>query len=117
MKIIIVGGVAGGATLATRLRRLSEIDEIIIFEKTNYVSFANCGLPYYIGDIITDKRELTLQTPQSFKARFNKILISISDGTYIGKSSETIETIIERHKNENNFKNIGHVRHLNTQKI
>ena len=71
MKIIIVGGVAGGATLATRLRRLSETDEIIIFEKTNYVSFANCGLPYYIGDIITDKRELTLQTPNSFKNRFN----------------------------------------------
>lgn len=71
MKIIIVGGVAGGATLATRLRRLSETDEIIIFEKTNYVSFANCGLPYYIGDVITDKRELTLQTPDSFKNRFN----------------------------------------------
>ena len=71
MKIIIVGGVAGGASLATRLRRLSETDEIIIFEKTNYVSFANCGLPYYIGDVITDKKELTLQTPASFKNRFN----------------------------------------------
>ena len=71
MKTLIVGGVAGGATTAARLRRLDENAEIIIFERGEYISYANCGLPYYIGGKITDKRELTLQTPESFKARFN----------------------------------------------
>ena len=71
MKILIVGGVAGGATAAARLRRLNESAEIIIFEKSPYVSFANCGLPYYIGGEIGEKSDLTLQTPESFKARFN----------------------------------------------
>lgn len=71
MKVIIIGGVAGGATTATRLRRLNENAEIILFERGNNVSFANCGLPYYIGDVITDKKELLLQTPKSFKDRFN----------------------------------------------
>ena len=71
MKILIVGGVAGGATTATRLRRLDEKSEIIIFDKGNYVSFANCGLPYYVGDVINKKEKLLLQTPESFKARFN----------------------------------------------
>lgn len=71
MKTIIIGGVAGGATAAARLRRLDEKAEIIILERGEYVSFANCGLPYYIGGIITDREDLTLQTPQSFKARFN----------------------------------------------
>ena len=71
MKTIIIGGVAGGATAAARLRRLDEKAEIIILERGEYVSFANCGLPYYIGGVITDREDLTLQTPQSFKARFN----------------------------------------------
>lgn len=71
MKILIVGGVAGGASAAARLRRLDENAEIIMFEKDGYVSFANCGLPYYIGGEIKDKRLLTLQTPQSFRSRFN----------------------------------------------
>ena len=71
MRILIVGGVAGGATAAARLRRLDESAEIIIFERSGYVSYANCGLPYYIGDEITDRDELTLQTPQSFQRRFN----------------------------------------------
>lgn len=70
-KILIVGGVAGGASAAARLRRLDESAEIIMFEKGEYISFANCGLPYYIGGEITDKEELTLQTPESFRARFN----------------------------------------------
>lgn len=70
-KILIVGGVAGGATAATRLRRLNEHAEIIMFERGEYISFANCGLPYYIGGEITEKSVLTLQTPESFKARFN----------------------------------------------
>ncbi len=71
MRVIIVGGVAGGATCATRLRRLREDIEIVIYEKTNYVSYANCGLPYYLGGVITDKNKLTLQSPKSFKERFN----------------------------------------------
>ena len=71
MKVVIVGGVAGGATAAARLRRLDEHAEIIMIERTGYVSYANCGLPYYIGGSITDKQKLTLQTPESFKNRFN----------------------------------------------
>lgn len=71
MKVLIIGGVAGGAGTAARLRRNDENAEIIMFEKGEYISFANCGLPYYIGDVITDKAALQLQTPQSFHARFN----------------------------------------------
>lgn len=71
MKVLIVGGVAGGASAAARLRRLDEKSEIIIFERGDYISFANCGLPYFIGGEIKDRRLLTLQTPQSFKIRFN----------------------------------------------
>lgn len=71
MKFVIVGGVATGAAVAARLRRLDEHANIIVLEKTGYVSYANCGLPYYIGDVITDEKELTLQTPKSFKRRFD----------------------------------------------
>lgn len=71
MKVLIIGGVAGGATTATRLRRLDEKAQIIVFERGEFVSFANCGLPYYIGDIIKEKKDLLLQTPKSFKDRFN----------------------------------------------
>ena len=70
-KVLIVGGVAGGASTVTRLRRLDENLEIVIFEKGEYVSFANCGLPYYIGDIIQNRESLLVQTPESLKARFN----------------------------------------------
>ena len=70
MKIVIVGGVAGGATAAARIRRLDENAQIIILEKTGYVSYANCGLPYYIGETILDEEELTLQTPEGFWDRF-----------------------------------------------
>ncbi|MFN4075684.1 MAG: FAD-dependent oxidoreductase [Cloacibacterium sp.] len=71
MKILIVGGVAGGATAATRLRRLSEENEVIIFEKGQYVSFANCGLPYHISGTIDKRDALLLQTPESLKERYN----------------------------------------------
>ena len=70
-KVLIVGGVAGGASTATRLRRLDENLEIVIFEKGEYVSFANCGLPYHIGDVIQNRESLLVQTPESLKARFN----------------------------------------------
>ena len=70
-KILIVGGVAGGASAAARLRRLDETAEIIMFERGSYISFANCGLPYYIGGEIQSREDLLLQTPESFKRRFN----------------------------------------------
>ena len=70
MKVLIVGGVAGGATAAARIRRLDETAEITVYERSGYISYANCGLPYYIGGVITDPEELTLQTPESFFSRF-----------------------------------------------
>ncbi len=70
MKVVIVGGVAAGASAAARIRRLNEKAEIVVFERSGYISYANCGLPYYIGDIITDSENLTLQTPESFYNRF-----------------------------------------------
>lgn len=70
MKVVIIGGVAGGATAAARIRRLDEKAQIIVFERSGYISYANCGLPYYIGDVITNKNDLTLQTPKSFWKRF-----------------------------------------------
>ena len=70
MKVVIIGGVAGGAPAAARLRRLDETAEIVVFERSGYVSYANCGLPYYIGGVIEDRADLTLQTPESFFARF-----------------------------------------------
>ena len=70
MKVVIVGGVAGGATAAARIRRLDEQAEVIVFERSGYISYANCGLPYYIGGVIEDPEDLTLQTPESFWKRF-----------------------------------------------
>ena len=70
MKVVIIGGVAGGASAAARLRRLDEKAEIIMIERTGFVSYANCGLPYYVGNVIERKENLTLQTPQSFRKRF-----------------------------------------------
>ena len=70
MKVVIIGGVAGGATAAARIRRLDENAQIIVFERSGYISYANCGLPYYIGGVIQDKNDLTLQTPESFWRRF-----------------------------------------------
>ena len=70
MKIVIVGGVAGGATEAARIRRLDEKAEIVVFERSGFISYANCGLPYYIGGTIEDEGDLTLQTPESFYKRF-----------------------------------------------
>ena len=65
MKVIIVGGVAGGATAAARIRRLDEQAEIVVFERSGYVSYANCGLPYYIGGVIEDGEELTSRLPRA----------------------------------------------------
>ena len=74
MKVVIVGGVAGGATAAARIRRLDEQAEIIVFERSGFISYANCGLPYYIGGVIEDPEDLTLQTPESFFSRFRVLM-------------------------------------------
>ena len=73
MKVVIVGGVAGGAAAAARIRRLDEHAQIIMIERSGYVSYANCGLPYYVGGVIKEQEELTLQTPESFWDRFRII--------------------------------------------
>ena len=70
MKVVIIGGVAGGASAAARIRRLDEKAQITIFERTGFISYANCGLPYYVGGVIADDSDLTLQTPESFWDRF-----------------------------------------------
>lgn len=90
MKTIIIGGVAGGASAAARLRRLDETAEIIVLERGEYVSFANCGLPYYIGNVITDKNNLTLQTPESFRARFNIDVRVNNEAVKINPDTKTV---------------------------
>lgn len=89
-KVLIVGGVAGGASAAARLRRLDENATIILFERGEYISFANCGLPYFIGGKITDKSDLLLQTPQSFHARFNIDVRVFNEVTAIDKTAKTV---------------------------
>ena len=69
MKIIIIGGVAGGATTAARIRRVDETAEIVLLEKGKYISYANCGLPYYIGGVIEERDKLFVQTPEAFSTR------------------------------------------------
>lgn len=89
-KILIIGGVAGGASAAARLRRLSETAEIIMFERGEYISFANCGLPYYIGGAIKEKSALTLQTPKSFYKRFRVDVRVLHEVTAINKDEKTV---------------------------
>ena len=79
MKVVIVGGVAGGAGTAARLRRNDEQAEIIMLERGSYISYANCGLPYYIGGVITEKEALQLQTPESFGTRFHVDVRTMSE--------------------------------------
>lgn len=91
MKIVIVGGVAGGATTATRLRRLSENNEIILFERGENISFANCGLPYYISDVISKKEDLLVQTPKAFKDIFNIDVRIKQEVISINKENKTVD--------------------------
>ncbi|MCL2007098.1 MAG: FAD-dependent oxidoreductase [Treponema sp.] len=91
MKVLIIGGVAGGATAAARLRRLDEHAEIIMFERGEHISFANCGLPYYIGGAISERTKLLLQTPESFLRRFNVDVRVLSEVLSIDRSEKTIE--------------------------
>ncbi len=90
-RILIVGGVAGGASCAARARRMSEKAEIIIFERGPYVSFANCGLPYYVGDVITDERDLLIATPELFRKRFNIEVRLRSEVTSVDREKNAIE--------------------------
>ncbi|TFC86106.1 FAD-dependent oxidoreductase [Cryobacterium sp. TMT3-29-2] len=90
MKTIIVGGVAGGMSAATRLRRLDETAEIIVFERGHYVSFANCGLPYYVGGVITDRSNLLLQTPESLASRFRLDVRVDHEVTAIDRAAKTV---------------------------
>ena len=96
-KIVIIGGVAGGASAAARARRLSEEAEIIMFERGEFVSFANCGLPYHIGGDITERANLLLQTPQSFLARFNVDVRTMSEVVNIDKENKcvTIKNVLD----------------------
>jgi NADPH-dependent 2,4-dienoyl-CoA reductase/sulfur reductase-like enzyme/rhodanese-related sulfurtransferase len=92
-RILIVGGVAGGASAAARLRRLDETAEIIMFERGDYISFANCGLPYYIGGAIKNRDALLLQTPESFKKRFNVDVRVKSEVVKINRREKTVDVI------------------------
>jgi NADPH-dependent 2,4-dienoyl-CoA reductase/sulfur reductase-like enzyme/rhodanese-related sulfurtransferase len=91
MKVVIIGGVAGGMSAATRLRRLDESAEIVVFERGPYVSFANCGLPYYVGGIIEDRDSLLLQTPESLAARFRLDVRVNQEATRIDRDSRTVQ--------------------------
>ena len=90
MKVVIVGGVAGGATAAARIRRLDESAEIVVFERSGYISYANCGLPYYIGGAIKNESDLTLQTPESFFKRFRVRMNVRHEVTAIHPESKTV---------------------------
>lgn len=89
-KVIIVGGVAGGATAAARLRRISEDVEIILVERGEHISFANCGLPYYIGEIIKDRNKLMVQTVEGMSKRFNMDIRNLSEVVSINPSNKTV---------------------------
>jgi NADPH-dependent 2,4-dienoyl-CoA reductase/sulfur reductase-like enzyme/rhodanese-related sulfurtransferase len=91
MKTIIIGGVAGGMSAATRLRRLDEAAEIVVFERGPYVSFANCGLPYYVGGIIEDRGSLLLQTPESLAARFRLDVRVNEEVIRIDRKAKTVQ--------------------------
>lgn len=90
MKVVIVGGVAGGASAAARIRRLDEHAQIIMIERSGYVSYANCGLPYYVGGVIKEQEELTLQTPESFWDRFRIDVRVRQEVTAINPAEKTV---------------------------
>lgn len=99
LKVLIVGGVAGGASAAARLRRLDETAEIIIFEKGEYISYANCGLPYYIGEVIRKKEKLIIQTPENMKKRFNIDVRVNSEVLSIDRKNKTVD-VFDRTNNK-----------------
>ena len=89
-RVLIVGGVAGGASCAARLRRLDESADIAIFDRGPYVSFANCGLPYYVGNIIADERALLVASRETFRDRFNIDVFTDTEVTGIDRDAHTI---------------------------
>ena len=95
MKIIIIGGVAGGATTAARIRRSDETAEIILLEKGKYISYANCGLPYYIGDVIEDREKLFVQTPEAFGVRFRVDVRTENEVIFIDRKKKTVTVRIK----------------------
>ncbi|MFO7637250.1 MAG: FAD-dependent oxidoreductase, partial [Clostridia bacterium] len=95
-KIVIVGGVAGGASTAARLRRLDESAQIIILERGPYISFANCGLPYHIGDVIRDRKDLILQTPEEMGKRFNLDIRTLNEALRIHRKEKQVEIVDHR---------------------
>lgn len=99
MKVLIIGGVAGGATAAARLRRHNEEAEIIVFEKDSYISFANCGLPYYVGGVIEKREALILQSPESMKARFNIDVRVRNEVLSIDTKAKTVK-VLDRDSNK-----------------
>jgi len=99
MKVVVVGGVAGGASAAARLRRLDENAEIIILERGEYISYANCGLPYYIGEVIKKRENLVVQSPEDMKKRFNLDIRVLNDVKNIDiKKNRLIFTISQLFK-------------------
>ena len=96
MRYVIVGGVAGGRGAAARLRRLDEEAEIIMLEKGEFISFANCGLPYYLSGVIADKEKLLVQTPQSFTGRFNVDVRIFSEVVSVDGANKTVH--VKNHK-------------------
>lgn len=91
MKVVIVGGVAGGASAAARLRRLDEEAEIIMFERGEYISFANCGLPYYVSGVIPKRNSLLVQTPKAMKSRFNIDVRTMSEVVRVHSTHQEVE--------------------------
>lgn len=106
MKVIIIGGVAGGMSAATRLRRLNEEAEIIIFEKGPFVSFANCGLPYYVSGEITERSSLLVQTPESLQARFN---LDVRPHHEVLAIDSKAKTVTVQHKGKSFTENYDHL--------
>ena len=90
-KVVIVGGVAGGASAATRLRRLDETMEIVLFERGEYISFATCGLPYYVGGVIAKRRSLLVQTPAVMKKRYNLDIRTMNEVRRILPAEKQVE--------------------------
>ncbi|MDF9824167.1 NADPH-dependent 2,4-dienoyl-CoA reductase/sulfur reductase-like enzyme/rhodanese-related sulfurtransferase [Breznakia sp. PF5-3] len=101
MKILIVGGVAGGASAAARLRRLSKDDEIIMFEKDEYISFANCGLPYYIGGVIKERDKLLVQTVEGMTTRFDLDIRNFQEVTEIHREQKNVT--VYNHKTKETY--------------
>ena len=89
-RIVVIGGVAGGMSAATRLRRLDASAEIVVIEKSGHVSYANCGLPYYVGGVIEEESDLLLQTPESLHTRFRLDVRILSEVTSISRADKKV---------------------------